>query len=61
MPLTISQASVVEDLQKGVPDIRVRLLDLVEEYHPVGPPSDSLGQLTALFIANISWGRAEQT
>src|SRR5918996_730554 len=35
----VGQAAVVEDLQQDVEDLRVRLLDLVEEDHRVRTPS----------------------
>ena len=43
--LPVGQAPVVQHLQQRVEDIRVRLLDLVEQHHLVGPPPH----------ASVSW------
>ena len=51
--LPIGQAAVVEHLQQQVEHLRVRLLDLVEQNHRVRAASNSLGQLTALLVADI--------
>ena len=59
--VAVGQATVVQDLQQGVEDLRVRLLDLVEEDHLVRPAADCLGELAALIEANVAWRRAEQT
>ena len=45
---------VLEDLQEDVEDVRVRLLDLVEEQHRVGLAPHGLGQLAALVVADVS-------
>ena len=49
--LAIGQAAIVEDLEEEIEDIRVGLLDLIEEDHLVRPAADHLGQLPALLIA----------
>src|SRR5919107_1363187 len=41
----VGQAAVVEDLQQDVEDLRVRLLDLVEEDHGIRTPPHCLRQL----------------
>ena len=43
--LAIGQAAVVEDLEQRTKDIRVGLLDLVEEHDAVGPSSDGFRQM----------------
>jgi hypothetical protein len=58
--LAIGQPPVVEDLQQGVPYLRVRLLDLVEEYHAVRSPAHSFGQLPAFLVTHVSRRGAEQ-
>ena len=60
-PLGIRQATVIQNLQQGVEDIRMSLLNLVEQYHAVRLAAYSLGQLTALVIPYISWRRTYQT
>ena len=58
--LTVGRATVVEDLQQHVEHVGVRLLDLVEQHHLVGPATDRLGQHAALVIADIARRRADQ-
>src|SRR6185312_10272334 len=55
--LAVGEPAVVHDLQEGVEDVRVRLLDLVEEDHRVRPAADRLGQLAALLVADVAGGR----
>lgn len=50
----VSQAAVLKDLKHHVEDIRMRLLNLIEQHHSVGPPPDSLCQLPALIVADIA-------
>ena len=38
----------------------MRLLDLVEEEHRVGPPAHRLGELPALLEADVAGGRADE-
>ncbi len=58
--LAIGHAAVVQDLQQGVPDLRMSLLDLIEQHHPIGAAADCFGQLAAFLVAHISWRRTEQ-
>src|SRR5699024_11902568 len=60
-PLAIGEASVVEDLQEQVERIRVRLLDLVEEDDRIRTPTDLLGQLTGLVVADIDGRGTDET
>ena len=58
--LAVGQAAVVEDLEEDVEDVRVRLLDLVEQDDLVRPAADGLGQLAALVVADVAGRRADQ-
>ena len=58
--LAVGQAAVVEHLQQHVEDVRVGLLDLVEQHDLVGPPADRLGQRPAFLVADIARRRADQ-
>ncbi len=60
MALTVGQAAVIEHLQQHVEHIRVRLLDLVEQDHLVGPAPHRFGERAALFVADIARRRADQ-
>ena len=58
--LTVGEASVVEHLQQHVEHVRMRLLDLIEQNHAVGPAANRLGQVPALFVAHIAGRRADE-
>ena len=58
--LTVGEASVVEHLEQEVVDVGVGLFDLVEEDDRVGPAADRLGQLAALFVADVAGRRADE-
>src|SRR4051812_11498739 len=58
--LGVRQAPVLQDLQEDVEDVRVRLLDLVEQEHAVRLPAHGLGELAALVVADVARGRADQ-
>ena len=52
--LTIRQTPVIQHLQQDVEDIGVRLLDLVEQDHLIGPATHGLGERAALLVADIA-------
>src|SRR5829696_2467174 len=58
--LGVREAPVVEDLQESVEDVRVGLLDLVEEDYRVGSPADLLRELSRLLVADVARRRADQ-
>ena len=58
--LGVGQPAIVEHLQQDVENIRVRLLDLVEEDDSVRAAANSLGQLPALVVADVAGRRADQ-
>src|SRR5215813_7765921 len=58
--LSVGQPSVVQNLQHDVEDVVMSLIDLVEEDHRIGTPPDGLGQLSALFVTDVAWRRADQ-
>ena len=47
-------------MEEDVEDVRVRLLDLVEEEHGVGGLADRLGQEAALLVAHVAGRRADE-
>ena len=59
--LTIRDAAIVQHLQQNVEHIGVGFFHLIEQHHAVRFAAHSLGQLTALFITDISRRRADQT
>ena len=61
LALAVGDSTVIEDLQEDVEDIRMRLLDLIEEYDRVWLSADSLGQLTTLLIADVARCRTDQS
>src|SRR5699024_4035283 len=59
--LTVGEAAVLEDLQEGVVDLLVGLLDLVEKHDGERLTADLLGELAALLVADVSGGSTEET
>ena len=60
LPKPVGQVAVLEHLQQDVEQVRVRLLDLVEQDDRVRVPLHLLGELTALFVPDVSGRRANQ-
>src|SRR5215213_10075221 len=58
--LCIREASVVEDLQERVEDLRMGLLDLVEENNRVRTSADLLRELSSLLVTDVAWRRADE-
>jgi hypothetical protein len=57
----VRQPSVIEHLQQDVEHIGMSLLYLIEQHHAVRLAAYSLGELTALVVANVSWRRSDET
>src|SRR5690606_3381897 len=53
-PLVVGQAAVVKDLQEDVEDLRMGLLDFIEQDDRIGAPPHGLRELAALFVADVS-------
>ena len=53
--LGVCEAPVLKNLKHHVEHIWVSLLNLIKEYNSVGPSANSLCQLAALIVANVSW------
>ena len=58
--LAVGQAPVVEHLQQDVEDLRVRLLDLVEEDDRVRAAAHRFRQLAALVVADVAGRSADE-
>ena len=58
--LAVGEPAVVEHLQQHVEDVRVRLLDLVEQHDGVRTPPHRLGELAAGLVADVAGRRADQ-
>ncbi len=52
--VVVGERAVVHHLQQDVEDVRVRLLDLVEQQHAVRMLGDRLGELPALVEADVA-------
>jgi hypothetical protein len=52
--LGVGQPAVLKDLQQDVEDVRVGLLDLVQQQHAVGLAPHGLGQLAALVVSDVA-------
>src|SRR5437016_10604831 len=57
---TVSELTIFKYLQQDVEDIRVRFLDFIEQYDGVRRALHTFGELSTLFIANVSGRRADQ-
>src|SRR5262249_32396228 len=60
MAKVVSELAVVEYLQKDVENIRMRLLDFIEEHDRIWFAAHRFGQLAAFFIAYIARRRADE-
>lgn len=58
--LAIGQATFFQDLQQGVVDLLVGLLDLVEQHHGERLAAHLFGELAALVVADVSRRGTEQ-
>src|SRR5690606_2971309 len=58
--LTVGQTAVLEDLQQSVVDLRVRLLDLVEQDDEERLAAHLLGELAALVVADVAGRGTEE-
>ena len=51
---------VIQDLQQDVVDLRVGLLDFVEQDDGIGPPPDGLRQLPPALVPHVAGGCAQE-
>ena len=58
--VVVSQRAVIHHLQQQVEDIRVGLLDFIQQDDGVGMLGDFLGQQTALIETDIAWGSTDE-
>ena len=58
--LAIREPALLQDLEKDVEHVGMRLLDLVEEHDRVRPAAHRLGELAALVVAHVSRRRADE-
>ena len=59
--LRIGQAAFFQNLQQGVEDIRVSLLDLIEEDDREGTTTDLFGELAAFVVTDVAGRSTEET
>src|SRR6202171_497743 len=59
-PVVVGQRAVIHHLQQDIEDVRMRLLDLVEQKHAVRVLGDLLGELSTLVEADVARRRADQ-
>ena len=60
LAVVVGQLAVIHDLQQHVEQVRMRLLDLVEQQHAMRMLVDAVGQQAALVEADIAGRRADQ-
>src|ERR1019366_8120115 len=56
----IGELTIFKHLQQDVEQVRMRLLHFIEQHHGVGRALHALGQLAALFVADIAGRRSDQ-
>jgi hypothetical protein len=56
----VGQLAVIHHLQQDVEEVRMRLLDLVEQQHAMRVLVDAVGEQAALVEADIAGRRADQ-
>src|SRR5260370_3860169 len=56
----VRQLTVFKHLQQYIKDVRMGLLDFIEQDHRVRRPADTLRQLPAFFVAHVPRRRANQ-
>ena len=61
LAVVVGQLSVVHHLQQNVEQVRMRLLDFVEQQHAVRMLIDAVSEQAALIEANVARRRADQT
>ena len=59
--LAVRQAAIVQNLQQHVEDVRMRLLDLIEQDDLIRPPANGFRQRATFLVANVARRRADQT
>ncbi len=60
LAVMVGQLAVIHDLQQDVEQVRMRLLDLVEQEHGMRMLVDAVSEQSALVEADIAWRRADQ-
>ena len=58
--LAVGEPAVVEHLEQHVEDVRVGLLDLVEQHHRVRAAAHRLGELAALLVPDVAGRGTDQ-
>src|SRR5260370_18826923 len=56
----VRQLTVFKHLQQYIKDIRMRLLDFIQQDDRVRRAADAFRQLPAFFVAHVPWRRADQ-
>ena len=58
--LGVSDPAIIQDLEQDVEDVGMRLFNLVKQDDTVWAAAHRLGQLPALVVPHVTWGRAHQ-
>ncbi len=56
----IGDLAILENLQENVPDIGMGFFDFVKKDDAVRTTADFFGELTTLFVADVSWGGTDE-
>src|SRR5205823_3349013 len=58
--VVIGEVTLIENLEQDVEDIRMRLLDLVQQDDAIWFPTHGLGQRSRVFVTDVARRRANQ-
>ena len=59
--LPVRDAAIIKHLKQDVENVRVCLLDFIEQHHRIRPAPDRLGQLSAFLVSDVTRRSADQT
>ena len=59
-PVGVGERGAIHDLEQDVENVGVGFFDLVEQQHAVGRAADGVGELAAVFVADIAGGRTDE-
>src|SRR5258708_13761466 len=59
--LAVGEPTVIEDLQKDIEYVVMRLFDFIEEQDTIGLAADRFGELPPFFITDVTRRRTDET
>ena len=59
--MAIGKLAIFKNLQKNIKDLGMSFFDLIKEYYRVWATTNLLGKFAAVFVANITGRRTNET